>query len=177
MSAENELDTPPKRRGRPAKVAEAPPAVDMEALRAEMEAKVRAEIEEKLAKEAAEAELVRAAAAEAKPLSAADVDGDPDVPESITVHFVEDGLTLLGKVWYRGEELTVNPSTPQWDEAAAVLQLDEYEQERRWGRRMYRAGVWRGKPITDAVDPDMPEAERMALARAQSARDARYGSR
>lgn len=154
------------------KSSEEPAVLDAEQIRAQ----VRAEFEEEQRVKEAEAEKRRALAAEAKPISAHAVDGDPKVDGSLTVHFVEDGLTILGKVWYRGEELTINPDTDNWTEAHPVLSMDEYEQEERWGKRFFRPGVWRGKRIDEVDDPELTNEERAQLEKAAKAREARYGS-
>jgi hypothetical protein len=96
----------------------------------------------------------------------------PEVPAdaegALTVNFVEDGLTLLGKVWYVGEELTIVPGTPQWEEAMDVstqrvlISLDEDEQIARWKKRYFRPGHWRGVGF-DLNDPSLSEEERQRL--------------
>lgn len=144
--------------------------------REEIEAEVRAQIEAEQREEARAREM----ASDAKPVSGRDLDGDPTQPGAVTVHFVEDGFTLLGKVWYRGEELTINEGTEQWEAALykggprIVLQLDEFEQEEIYGRRYFREGTWRGKGF-DLTDKDLTEEERRALEKAEQIRMERYG--
>jgi hypothetical protein len=93
---------------------------------------------------------------------------------------LEDGFTAFGKVWYRGEELTLVPGTEKWDKAPrrfgkVFVEMDEFEQEEVWGRRLFRPGPWRGKRLTEIEDPEMTEAERAALARAEQKRSSLYG--
>jgi hypothetical protein len=151
---------------------------------ARVEAEVRARIEAEYAEKEREAAEARALAAEARPIAGREIDGDPTDENAVTVHFVEDGLTLLGKVWFRGEELTVNPGTRQWEEVQVVLKggskrnlltLDEDEQIDRWGKRFFREGLWRGKRLTDIDDPELSDEERAALKKAQQIRDEKYG--
>lgn len=87
---------------------------------------------------------------------------------TIHVHFTEDGLTLLGKTWLRGEEIILEEGSPEWQDTLeggsvtkegerigegqfCLLELDEDEQVQRWGQRYFRSGPWRGLGITDAV--------------------------
>lgn len=173
-------EAPVKRRG-PRKESEIRAEIEAQ-FRAEMEAKleakeasIRAEIATEMAAKEAAAAKERALAAEARPISGRQIDGDPSVEGSITVHFLEDGLTLLGKVWYRGEELTINPGTENWAAAASILELDEFAQEERWGKRFFRPGVWRGKRLDEIDDPELTEDEKAALKKAAHERDLRYG--
>lgn len=147
------------------------PAVDAEAIRAQIRAEMENEARVKAQEEARQREM----AAEARPINAREVDGDPTAEGALTVHFVEDGLTLLGKVWYRGEELTIVPGTPQWNEAHSILSMDEFDQEARWGKRFIRAGLWRGKRLDEIVDEELTDAEREQLKKAARLRDERYG--
>lgn len=152
-------------------------------VREKAEAEVRAQIEAEYAEKEREAAEARALAAEARPIAGREVDGDPTADGALTINFVEDGLTLLGKVWFRGEELTVVPGTRQWEEVQVVLKngqkrnlitLDEDEQIERWGRRFFREGLWKGKRL-DLDDPDLSDEERIALKKAQQIRDEKYG--
>ena len=82
---------------------------------------------------------------------------------------------MLGKVWYRGEELTIVPGTRQWEESPVYrgkvfATLDEFEQEEIWGQRYFRTGPWRGKRLTEIDDPELTEEDRAALAKAEQAR-------
>lgn len=92
--------------------------------------------------------------------------------ESITVNFVEDGFTALGKVWYRGEELTVQKGSEDWDKTLtggrSWLEFTEAQQEAAYGRRMFREGRWSGKKyeITD----DLSDEEKAALLKANAER-------
>ncbi len=147
--------------------AEADVSTMREQIRAEMEAE-RAAIE-------AKAEADRKLAAEARPIRGTEIDGDPSIEGSITVHFLDDGLTLLGKVWYRGEELTINPGTENWEMAHPVLSMDEYAQEEKWGKRFFRPGPWRGKRLDEIDDEILDDKERAQLAKAQKIREERYG--
>lgn len=151
--------------------AEARDRIEAEA-RERIEAELRAEFEAKAQAEAREREL----ASEARPITGFDVTGDPSDANALTVHFVDDGLTLLGKVWFRGEELTINPGTENWDAAHSILTMDEYAQEERWGRRFFREGPWRGKRLDEIEWDELTDDEREQLKKAQRLREEKYGS-
>src|SRR3954466_9124810 len=40
-----------------------------------------------------------------------DTIAEPGSQDNIVIHFLEDGLTALGKVWYRGQELEFEPGS------------------------------------------------------------------
>lgn len=170
--------TPEPTRGRRGPKKESVVRAEVEAeLRERLEAEIRAEMEQKLAAERLVADAQRGMVPD---VSGLDISGDPKAQGSLTIHFVEDGFTVLGKVWYRGEELTLVPGTPQWAEAPSYrgkifAVLDEYEQEETWGRRFFRAGPWRGKRLSEIDDPELTADDRVALERAEMARNQRYG--
>lgn len=146
---------------------------EMERQRTEIEAQVRAEVE----RERAEAER---SALDDKPITGFDISDSPATEGSVTIHFVEDGFTVLGKVWYRGEELTLVPGSDQWEQAPDYRDkkfalLNEFEQEEIWGRRFFRNGPWRGKSLTEIDDPELTEEDRAVLAQAEKIRNERYG--
>lgn len=91
---------------------------------------------------------------------------DPDVEyeaptdsgENILIHFLEDGITANGTVWYRGQELEfVTGSQAHRDtfdrQGKSWLDLrdSEFAQVDKYGKIMFRSGPWPGKPITDAA--------------------------
>jgi hypothetical protein len=74
--------------------------------------------------------------------------------DAVTIHFVEDGFTALGRVWYRGMELTLGRSSPGWNaaldrEGNGWFQMPEDEQDRRFGKVMFRPGPWPGEPWSE----------------------------
>jgi hypothetical protein len=77
---------------------------------------------------------------------------------NILIHFLEDGLTLLGKVWYRGEELEFEVGSQAYKdtfnrrgETWLDLRNDEFGQVDRWGKIMFRNGRWPGKTYADGT--------------------------
>ena len=70
---------------------------------------------------------------------------------SVLMHFVEDGFTAFGQVWYRGQELDIpvdDPRAQGWLSAVS----DDAEQMRRWGRVYFRPGPWPGAAWSDELD-------------------------
>lgn len=82
----------------------------------------------------------------------------PGSPDNILIHFLEDGLTALGQVWYRGQELEFEPGGAAYEDTRdrngfswLDLRGDEFAQVERWGKVMFRAGPWPGKSLLDAA--------------------------
>lgn len=78
-----------------------------------------------------------------------DVVANPGDEKNILIHFVRDGFCELGTVWYRGQELELEPNTPQYTAAKKWALLDSAEQETIYGAQYYRQGSWRGKEWED----------------------------
>jgi hypothetical protein len=103
----------------------------------------------------------------------------PAEPRTVTVHFVEDGLTLLGKVWCRGEEIQINEKKDAliWDlltdaTVGMLLDLDEDQQIARWGKRYFREGLWRGKGYDSLEDEaHLNEEEKLRLRQIEKDRE------
>lgn len=101
----------------------------------------------------------------------------PSKPSNVvTINFVEDGMTALGWMWYRGETLTVEKGTEEWDrtlfengdgEQVSWMELDEDGQIERWGDRFFRVGKWSGKGF-DLSDPDLTDEQKAVLAAAEA---------
>lgn len=77
---------------------------------------------------------------------------------NILIHFVEDGITALGVVWYRGQELEFEPGSPAYLDTCdrngrswLALADDESAQIDRWGKVKFRRGPWPGKTLLDAA--------------------------
>jgi hypothetical protein len=69
----------------------------------------------------------------------------PSEGEGILIHFVADGLTAFGQVWYRGQELQIGPDHPRWNEALGWITLDRFAQVERWGEQKFDFGPWPGR--------------------------------
>ena len=89
-------------------------------------------------------------------------------PEDVvTVNFVEDGLTAFQRVWYRGQELSIEKGTPEWEQTLdedgnSWLELDENDQLDKWGVRFFREGKWAGRGF-DLNDPNLTAEDKAAL--------------
>jgi hypothetical protein len=75
----------------------------------------------------------------------------PAEGDVVLIHFIEDGLTFAGRVWYRGQELAMGPGHPRWPEAVGWIMLDRTGQADRWGKQYFEHGPWPGQ--RSYVDP------------------------
>lgn len=112
---------------------------------------------------------------------------------NILIHFLEDGFSALGRVWYRGDELefevgsqayrdTFNKNGVSWLE----LRGNEFGQVDRFGKIMFRNGPWPGKSYTDgtyealrreAGEGTIPPPSKAELEAAEKARKRRAAPR
>jgi hypothetical protein len=69
----------------------------------------------------------------------------PAEGEAVLIHFVADGLTVFGQVWYRGQELSIGPDHPRWAEARGWITLSRFQQAERWGEQKFDFGPWPGR--------------------------------
>ncbi len=83
---------------------------------------------------------------------------EPGAQGNVLIHFLEDGFTALGQVWYRGQELEVAPGSGAYADTCdrlghswLELRHDEFGQVERFGKVMFRAGPWPGKPLVEAA--------------------------
>lgn len=93
-----------------------------------------------------------------------------DTARTILIHFLEDGFTAWGQVWYRGQEVEIAVPSKHYDLTKGidgVSWLDdllgpqnEMRQARRWGRVMFREGPWPGDPWNDATAQQAEAARR-----------------
>lgn len=73
-----------------------------------------------------------------------------------TFHFVEDGFTIFGKVWLRGEEVTIEEGTEYFEKAFTPdgkfkMGMTPNEQIERYGVVYYKEGPWDGLPYDLSV--------------------------
>lgn len=92
---------------------------------------------------------------------------DPTAPR--IVHILEDGFTAFGKVWYRGQEITVVPESDEWNSTVdrdgnTWMNLSYTEQEIRYGRQMFGKGHWPYGGF-NLDDPLLTDEEREILQR------------
>lgn len=87
-----------------------------------------------------------------------DVITNSDDQGNIVIHFLEDGITALGKVWCRGQELEFAPGSKAYNDTCdrygrswLDLRTREFDQVERWGKVMFRPGPWPGKSLLDVA--------------------------
>lgn len=98
----------------------------------------------------------------AKEMGGKDPDQELESPlpdgENILIHFLEDGFTALGRVWFRGQELEFTAGSGAYADTCdrygrSWLELAdrEFDQVEKYGRVMFRRGPWPGKSYVDAA--------------------------
>lgn len=93
------------------------------------------------------------------------VDTTKKAPITHQIHFVEDGLTALGRMFYRGEELTITEGTKEWEqtlnkhgESWVLLKSDYVAQIKKWGKEMFKPGPWPFEKHTAMTEDDYQRA-------------------
>jgi hypothetical protein len=83
---------------------------------------------------------------------------NPGDEKNIVIHIREDGVTMLGKVWYRGDELEFEPGSQAYKDTFdrsgfswLDLRDDEFGQMAKFGKVLFRSGPWPGKTYADAT--------------------------
>lgn len=92
-----------------------------------------------------------AALAAARQFEQAEPTYAPTEGEAVLIHFVADGFTAFGQVWFRGQEMEIGPGHPRWAEARRWITLNRFEQVDRYGEQKFDFGPWPGRPYADAV--------------------------
>lgn len=113
-----------------------------------------ADLQAKLDAQAAEIEALKAAlATQAKE----DISSDPieysrpavssALGDYVTIHFREDGFSAWGQVWHRGQEITIQEGSPDWERTRdrtgftwLDIRDDEAAQEQKYGKRYFASG-------------------------------------
>lgn len=114
-----------------------------------------AELEDRLAREAgSKVGTDREADAEwDEPVNTSGAD-DPHGADSILIHFVVDGFTVLGQVWYRGQEVEFDSGGPAYhatkdSRGRSWLDLSDADQLEQYGAVFFRRGPWPGRDYED----------------------------
>ncbi len=86
-----------------------------------------------------------------------DVLAQPGSADNILIHFLEDGLTAQGTIWYRGQELEFEVGSQAYKDTfdrlgRSWLSLvdDEPAQAERGGKVMFRRGPWPGRKLAES---------------------------
>lgn len=128
-----------------------------------------------------------------------ELEAPPENGQSILIHFVGDGFTALGRVWYRGQELEFDPASQAYRDTHdrygwtwLSLRDNPAAQEERYGEVKFRSGPWVGKSYVDATSarferlkplregergPTAPSEEELAKAQLAEARRRRAAPR
>ena len=80
----------------------------------------------------------------------------PRTQETELIHFLADGLSFAGTVWFLGQELELDKGSPRWAEAQAWINMSDFDQMERFGKVMFRKGPWPGKRYVDALAGQPP---------------------
>lgn len=91
--------------------------------------------------------------------------------EQILLHFLEDGFSALGQLWYRGQELEIERNGPAWAGTCDVfgvswVDMDDAAQYNRFGKVMFRHGGWPFNTTFDvksAAEAELKRARRAPI--------------
>jgi len=78
--------------------------------------------------------------------------------QKILVHFVADGFTWAGEVWYAGQELEIGPEHPRWESALSWIRLSKTQQFQRYGRVFFDFGPFPGQSAPPGTVMSLPTA-------------------
>ncbi len=86
-----------------------------------------------------------------------DVVAQPGSAANIIIHFLEDGMTAMGQIWYRGQELEFEVGSQAYRDTFdrtgrswLNLASNEDAQMEHWGRVMFRPGPWPGRKLSES---------------------------
>lgn len=115
--------------------------------------------------------------------NAAQVYDTTDGSDTILLHFLEDGFTIAGNIWYRGQEIEFVKGSPAYEQQKdkngdSWLDLlhDPAGQYRRWGRQMFAPGPWPGASWEEA-GTFLTDPEEIAAAKAGAEAERRRNRR
>jgi hypothetical protein len=82
---------------------------------------------------------------------------DPSL-QQVHIHFVSDGFTWAGQVWYAGQEIRIGPEHPRWLSALAWIRLSKMEQYQRYGKVFFDFGPFPGRIAPPGTEVHLPTA-------------------
>lgn len=78
--------------------------------------------------------------------------------ETILLHFVSDGLSAWGALWFQGQEVEIVKPSKHWDltvdrngDSWLDLLNDPNAQVAKWGKVMFAPGPWKGADWQDST--------------------------
>lgn len=104
--------------------------------------------------------------------------------DTILIHFLEDGHTAQGRVWYRGQEVEVVVGDDVWNDSLdrngnSWLSMTEADQMKAYEQVKFRRGPWPGKssyldgewttPADAPPESELERADRLERERRRSA--------
>lgn len=96
--------------------------------------------------------------------------------EKILIHFLEDGFTFSGVMWYRGQECEFVVGSKAYEQQKdrngnswLDLRDDVEGQYARYGKQYFASGPWRGRPWGDTTG--LTDPNEIAAARAVGDRE------
>lgn len=87
---------------------------------------------------------------------------DPSTAQ-VHIHFITDGFTWAGQVWYAGQELKIGPEHPRWESVRGWITLTKQEQFQRYGRVFFDTGPYPGHIVPGALLPTAGVAQWAAM--------------
>lgn len=78
--------------------------------------------------------------------------------QQVHIHFVTDGFTWAGQVWYAGQEIKIGPEHPRWPSALGWIRLTKSEQYQRYGKVFFDLGPFPGRSAPPGTEMKLPTA-------------------
>jgi exonuclease VII large subunit len=86
--------------------------------------------------------------------AAEDVYEEDEAGDGVLIHFLEDGLTFAGRVWYKGQEANFPLNGEAYEQTKDItgkswldVAGDDYAQVELYGRVLFRKGPWPGRKL------------------------------
>jgi hypothetical protein len=133
------------------------PRVDLEAIREAVKPAAALDAEERARRDREHAEAVAANLRAEQEVVDLARQADPS-ERKVVIHFVTDGFTWAGKVFYAGEELAIGPDHPRWQSAVSWIRLTKAEQFQRYGRVFFDFGPYPGRSLPQGTEYMLPTA-------------------
>jgi hypothetical protein len=120
------------------------PRVDLAAVREALRPAHSLDAESKALRDQQHIEALAANARVEQEIADFSVQHDPS-RQKVHIHFMVDGFTWAGQVWYAGQEVEIGPEHPRWASALPWIRLTKAEQFQRYGKVFFDAGPFPGR--------------------------------